>query len=104
MPRRRASWGRGRRVGIIRVSALWDIPQSTPLHCAATATHSNVHGRHRHDEAARSALVKLLLDRGADPNIVAGNGLTALDIATAAGASGIAALIEQRGGRRAAEL
>jgi hypothetical protein len=82
----------------------WDIPQSTPLHCAAIATHSNVDGRHRHDEAARSALVKLLLDRGADPNIVAGNGLTALDIATAAGASGIAALLEQRGGRRAAQL
>jgi ankyrin repeat protein len=82
----------------------WDIPQSTPLHCAAIAMHSNVDGRRRHDEAARSALVNLLLDQGADPTIVAGNGLTALDIATAAGASGIAALLEQRGGRRAAEL
>jgi len=48
--------------------------------------------------------VKLLLERGADPNIIAGNGLTALDVADAAGAAGIAALLEQHGGKRAADL
>jgi hypothetical protein len=35
---------------------------------------------------------------------VAGNGRTALDIADAAKATGIAALLEQHGGKRAAQL
>jgi ankyrin repeat protein len=82
----------------------WDIPQSTPLHCAVIATHSNADGTRGYGEAAKSALVKLLLDRGADPNILAGTGQTALDIATAAGLSRIVALLEERGGRRASEL
>src|SRR5262249_26311216 len=48
-------------------------------------------------------LVRLLLDKGADPNIIAGNGLTALDIADACGATPIVALLEEHGGRRTAE-
>jgi ankyrin repeat protein len=82
----------------------WEIPQCTPLHWAAWLHIEDVDGRHSHDPAAREELVKLLLDNGADPNIVAGNGLTALDIADAAGAPGIAALLERRGGKRAADL
>ena len=40
---------------------------STPLHRAAALN--------------REAMAKLLLERGADPNILAGNGCTALDLA-----------------------
>jgi len=58
----------------------WDIPQGTPLHWAAALN--------REDAA------KLLLEKGADPNILAGNGLTALNIADAQGAAGVAALLE----------
>jgi len=47
----------------------WDIPQSTPLHWAAGLN--------------REELAKLLLEKGADPNILAGDGLTALDVADA---------------------
>jgi ankyrin repeat protein len=82
----------------------WDIPQCTPLHWAAWPHYEDVDGRHSHDESVRRELVKLLLEKGADPNVVAGNGLTALDIADAAGAAGIAALLEQQGGRRAENL
>jgi hypothetical protein len=45
-----------------------------------------------------------LLDHGADPNIVAGDGYAPLDVAVTAEAMEIAALIEARGGKRAAEL
>ena len=55
-------------------------------------------------ETERLDIVRLLLDSGADPNIVAGDGNTALDVAKAAGAAQIAALIESRGGKRAADL
>jgi ankyrin repeat protein len=82
----------------------WDIPQCTPLHWAAWLYLEDVDGRHQHDPIARAELVKLLLEHGADPNIVAGNGCTPLDIAYACGASGIAALLQRYGGRRAAEL
>ncbi len=68
----------------------WSMPQSTPLHWAAALD--------------REELAKLLIEKGADPNIVAGNGLTALDIAEQARAEGIAKLIEQRGGKRSADL
>ncbi len=67
----------------------WDIPQATPLHSATLA--------------GREDLVKLLLDHGADSNIVAGNGVTALDIADYHGASAIAELLEQHGGTRSSE-
>jgi ankyrin repeat protein len=64
----------------------WDVPECTPLHWAAW--------RRRED------LVRFLLQKGADPNIVAGNGLTALDMADACGATRIAGLLEQQGGKR----
>jgi ankyrin repeat protein len=82
----------------------WDIPQCTPLHWAAWVQYEDVDGRHSHDEAARVELVRLLLERGADPNIVAGNGMTALDLAHACGALAIASLLAQHGGKRAEDL
>jgi ankyrin repeat protein len=68
----------------------WNIPQGTPLHWAA--------------KLGRGELAKLLLDQGADPNILAGNGCTALDLAVQANVVDIAKLIEQHGGKRAAAL
>jgi ankyrin repeat protein len=68
----------------------WDIPRSTPLHWAARQN--------------REDLVKVLLETGAHPNIVAGNGSTAFDLAETAGAAGITRLIEQHGGKRSADL
>ena len=53
--------------------------QSTPLHWAAAM------GR---EDAAR-----ILLENGADPNVLAGNGITPLDVADANGAAGVAALL-----------
>lgn len=82
----------------------WDIPQCTPLHWAAWPHYEDVDGSHSHDESVRRELVRLLLDKGADPNIVAGNGCTALDIADAAHAPTVAALLEQYGARRARGL
>ena len=66
----------------------WDIPQATALHWAAAMGH---------EDAA-----KALLEKGADSNVVAGNGQTPLDVAEANGASGVAALLERHGGRRTA--
>ena len=68
----------------------WSIPQGTPMHWAATLD--------------REALARLLLENGADPNLLAGNGLTALDMAEGAQAAGIAMLLEERGGKRSADL
>jgi ankyrin repeat protein len=68
----------------------WSMPQSTPLHWAAARDHVE--------------MAKLLLDRGADPNILAGDGLTALDVAEQGLSEGIVMLIEQRGGKRSAEM
>jgi ankyrin repeat protein len=68
----------------------WQIPRATPLHMAALLKHAH--------------LAKLLLDNGADPNIVAGNGRTPLDIAIENGATEVAKLLEGKGGKRAAEL
>jgi ankyrin repeat protein len=81
----------------------WEMPQCTPLHWAAWLRIEDVDGLHSHDAARREDLVQLLLQKGADPNIVAGNGLTALDVADACGATGIAALLEQHGGKRTTE-
>ena len=53
---------------------------------------------------SRLALVRLLLDSGANPNIVAGDGYTALDVARTATMPRVAALIEQRGGKSNSEL
>ena len=83
----------------------WDIPQGTPLHWAAWTTYEDVDGSHSHDLATREELVSLLLDHGADPNVVSGNGHTPLDIADAApNADAIGALLERRGGKRAKDL
>jgi ankyrin repeat protein len=82
----------------------WEAPQSTPLYWAAWTKIHDVDGEHTWDEADRESLVRLLLDHGADPNIVAGDGYTPLDVARTAGAKRIAALIEERGGKSAAEL
>jgi ankyrin repeat protein len=82
----------------------WDIPQCTPLHWAAWTHVEDVDGLHSHDEARRRELVKLLLDREADVNIVAGNGCTALDIAKAAKAQSIAQLLKEHGGKHAADV
>jgi ankyrin repeat protein len=81
----------------------WEMPQCTPLHWAAWLHVEDVDGLHSHDAARREDLVRLLLQKGADPNVVAGNGLTALDVADACGATGIAALLEQHGGKRTTE-
>jgi ankyrin repeat protein len=82
----------------------WEIPQCTPLHWAAWLYVEDVEGTYAHDPAAREQLVLLLLEHGADPNIVAGNGLTPLDIAHASPAPAIAALLQRHGGKPAAEL
>ena len=81
----------------------WEMPLCTPLHWAAWLRIEDVDGLHSHDETRREELVKLLLQKGADPNIVAGNGVTALDMADTCGATRIAALLEQYGGKRTKE-
>jgi ankyrin repeat protein len=78
----------------------WELPLCTALHWAAWLRIEDVDGLHSHDETRREELVRLLLQRGADPNIVAGNGVTPLDMADACGATRIAALLEQHGGKR----
>ena len=82
----------------------WEAPQCTPLYWAAWTRISDVDGPHELDESKRTDLVRVLLDHGADPNIVAGDGYAPLDVAIAAHATSIAALIESRGGKRAQEL
>jgi ankyrin repeat protein len=82
----------------------WDIPRCAPLHWAAWPQIEDIAGTHDHEIPQREALVTILLDAGADPNLVAGNGCTPLDVARAGGAAGIIALIEERGGVGAADL
>ncbi len=67
----------------------WNIPQGTPLHTAAALN--------------REELARLLLEKGADPSILAGNGLTALDVADAANAAAVVALLENHGAQRSRE-
>ena len=81
----------------------WEMPLCTPLHWAAWLRLEDVDGPHSHDETRREELVRFLLQKGADPNIVAGNGLTALDVADACGATRITALLERHGGKRTTE-
>jgi phage FluMu protein gp41 len=64
----------------------WDIPMATPLHWAAAM--------------GKEGIASILLHAGADPNALAGNGATPLDIAEASGATAVAELIAARGGQR----
>jgi hypothetical protein len=82
----------------------WETPRSTPLYWAAWTSIHDVDGAHAWNESDRLELVRFLLDHGADPNLVAGDGSTPLDVATSAGAPSIVALLKERGGKRGAEL
>jgi ankyrin repeat protein len=82
----------------------WETPQSTPLYWAAWTKIYDMDGEHSWDESERESLVHYLLDHGADPNKIAGDGYTPLDVARTAGAARIAALIQERGGKSAADL
>ena len=68
----------------------WDLPQGTALHWAAALD--------------RRPLAEWLLAAGADRDSLAGNGLTPLEIAEAAGAEAVAAILRERGARRAADV
>lgn len=83
---------------------MWDVAQSTPLYWAAWTKIQDNDGEHSWSKESRLTLVRLLLDHGADPNIVAGDGYTALDVARTAGASRIAVLLQERGGKSTSEL
>jgi len=82
----------------------WEAPQCTPLYWAAWTKIYDNDGEHSFEEADKEYLVRLLLDHGADPNIVAGDAYAPLDVARTAGASRIVALLEERGAKAAAEL
>lgn len=82
----------------------WDIPFCTPLHWAVWTQVSDVDGTHSYDLESRGQLVQLLLDHGADPNALAGNGCTPLDVARACDAAPIVALLEEHGAKSATEL
>jgi ankyrin repeat protein len=68
----------------------WQIPRATPLHFAA--------------HVREPAIATLLLDAGAQPNVLAGDGRTALDIADARSAFEVAKRLAARGGVRAVDL
>lgn len=89
---------------VIRVRDQWEIPACTPLHWAAWPSYDDSQRTHTHDPAEREALVRTLLETGADPNVISGNGLTALDVAHSGGAGGIIGVLESHGARRATEL
>jgi len=82
----------------------WEAPQCTPLYWAAWTKIYDNNGEHSFAEADKEYLVRLLLDHGADPNIVAGDGYAPLDVARTAGASHIVALLQDRGAKPASEL
>jgi ankyrin repeat protein len=90
--------------GVNRRIDMWETPQSTPLYWAAWTKIWDVDGQHCWKESEREDLVRLLLAHGADPNMVAGDGHTALDVALTARAGGIARILEAAGGKRGADL
>jgi len=65
-------------------------PRATPLFVAA-----------RNDQAD---IATLLLDHGADPNVITGNGQTALDVAEEHEATSVVLLLKKRGAKRAADV
>ena len=67
----------------------WDIPRGVALHWAAALD--------------RAAVAGLLLQRGAERDSLAGNGMTPLEIAESRRAEAVAALLRERGARRAAD-
>jgi ankyrin repeat protein len=64
----------------------------------------DVDGRHPFDLGRRKELVELLLRNGADVNVVAGNGMTPVDVAEMAEAPDIVELLRRYGGKRARDL
>ena len=82
----------------------WDVPQSTPLYWAAWTRIHDVDGEHVWDEGERLALVQFLVEHGADPNIVAGDGYAALDVALTAGATSIVEYLRSRGAKSAGDM
>jgi ankyrin repeat protein len=68
----------------------WNVPHSTALRWAAWCK--------------RPHLAQLLLERGANPNLISGDGSTALEAAERKGADDLAAIIRAHGGKRAADL
>jgi ankyrin repeat protein len=82
----------------------WEFTQCVPLHWAAWTSVEDVDGRHYFDLARRKELVELLLKHGAEVNVVAGNGMTPVDIAEADKAPEIVEILRRYGGKRAGEL
>ncbi|HZB24964.1 MAG TPA: ankyrin repeat domain-containing protein, partial [Vicinamibacterales bacterium] len=68
----------------------WDLPQGTALHWAAALN--------------SGPLVELLLAHGGDRDSLAGNGMTPLETAEVAGAETAAAILRERGARRAVDV
>ena len=87
-----------------RLCDQWEVPRCTPLYWASWTQIGTIDGQQRLDESKRLDLVKYLLDHGAEPNIVAGDGRTPLDVATAAKSKRIIELLEAHGARRGEEL
>jgi ankyrin repeat protein len=69
---------------------LMTLPRATPLFLAALYDREDV--------------ARLLLDKRANPNVIAGNGQTPLDVAEEHDVPVVARLIRKRGGKRAADL
>jgi len=82
----------------------WQVPRSTPLYWACLTMINDIDGTYALDLKERLELVRLLLDRGAEPNIVCGNGRTALDFAEELEATQIVELLRRHGARKVDEL
>jgi ankyrin repeat protein len=87
-----------------RLCDQWEVPRCPPLYWASWTQIGDVDGQHHLDESRRLDLVRFLLDHGADPNIVAGDGRAPLDVAVAAKAERIVALLGEHGARGADDL